>query len=83
MREPLKVRLIEEEQAHALARELDGVDGVEVHRDGQAWEVTVGNGNGNRLVVTVLDAVRRALTGQPTVSALVLLDGREYQLHGE
>jgi hypothetical protein len=37
----------------------------------------------DRVVVQVLDAVRRALTGQPTACATVLLDGREYELQGE
>jgi hypothetical protein len=83
MKEPLRVRLNEEGQAHALVRELAGVDGVAVEQGGGAWEVTVGDGSGDRLVVAVLDAVRRALTGQPASSALVLLDGREYQLQGE
>jgi hypothetical protein len=83
MKEPLKVRLNEEAQAHAVVRELVGVDGVALEPGGGAWEVTVGDGTGDRLVVAVLDAVRRALTGQPNASALVLLDGREYQLQGE
>jgi hypothetical protein len=81
--EPLRVRLVEEKQALALVRELAGIDGVEVHRDRGDWEVTLCNGNGEQHVVTVLDAVRRALTGQPTASARVMLDGREYQLQGE
>jgi hypothetical protein len=75
--------LDEEENAHAVVRELAGFDFVEVQLGGGAWEVTVGDGTGDRLVVAVLDAVRRALTGQPTASALVFLDGREYQLQGE
>jgi outer membrane lipoprotein SlyB len=75
--------LSEEAQAHALVRELAGINGVAVGGVAGAWEVTVGDGTGDRLVVAVLDAVRRALTGQPTASALVLLDGREYQLQGE
>jgi hypothetical protein len=83
MREPLKVRLNEEAQAHAVVRELAGIDGVAVEPGSGAWEVTVGDRNGDRLVVAVLDAVRRALAGQPTESALVFLDGHEYQLQGE
>jgi hypothetical protein len=83
MKEPLRVRLNEEEQAHAVVRELAGVDGVALEPGGGAWEITVGDGTGDRLVVAVLDAVRRALTGQPAASALVLLDGREYRLQGE
>ena len=83
MKEPLKVRLAQEEHAQAVVRELAGIDGVALQGAGGAWEVTVGNGTGDRLVVAVLVAIRRALTGQPTASALVFLDGREYQLQGE
>jgi hypothetical protein len=83
MKEPLRIRLVEEEQAQRLVRELAGFHGVEVERGREDWQVTVGDGTGDRLVVAVLDAVRRALTGQPTASALVFLDGREYQLQGE
>jgi len=83
MREPLRVRLHDEAQAQAVVRELAGIDGVAMEPGSGAWEVTVGDRNGDRLVVAVLDAVRRALAGQPTESALVFLDGREYQLQGE
>jgi hypothetical protein len=83
MREPLRVRLHDEAQAQAVVRELAGIDGVALEPGSGAWEVTVGDRNGDRLVVAVLDAVRRALAGQPTESALVFLDGREYQLQGE
>jgi hypothetical protein len=83
VKEPLKVRLNEEAQAHAVVRELAGIDDVAIRRGGGAWEVTVGDGTGDRLVVAVLDAVRRALTGQPASSARVVLDGREYRLQGE
>jgi 3'-phosphoadenosine 5'-phosphosulfate sulfotransferase len=83
VREPLRVRLAEEEQAFALTRELAGVDGLEVAREDGGWQVTIADGGGDRVVLQVLDAVRRALTGQPTAYAMVLLDGREYQLQGE
>jgi hypothetical protein len=83
VKEPLKVRLNEEAQAHAVVRELRDIDDVAIGRGGGAWEVTVGDGTGDRLVVAVLDAVRRALTGQPASSARVFLDGREYRLQGE
>jgi hypothetical protein len=83
VREPLRVRLAEEEQALALTRELAGIDGLEFGREDGGWQVSIADGGGDRVVVQVLDAVRRALTGQPTASATVLLDGREYQLQGE
>jgi len=82
VREPLQVRLAEEEQALALTRELAGIGGLEVGRENGGWQVSIGDG-GDRMVVHVLDAVRRALAGQPTASATILLDGREYQLQGE
>jgi 3'-phosphoadenosine 5'-phosphosulfate sulfotransferase len=83
VREPLRVRLAEEEQALALARELAGIDGLELGREDGGWQVSVSDRGGDRLVVRVLDAVRRALAGQPEASATVLLDGREYRLEGE
>jgi 3'-phosphoadenosine 5'-phosphosulfate sulfotransferase len=83
VREPLRVRLAEKEQALALARELAGIDGLEFGREDGGWQVSISDRGGDRLVVQVLDAVRRALAGQPHASATVLLDGREYQLQGE
>ena len=83
MREPLRVRLGDEQHAVAVARELLGVGGLEVGRENGGWEVSIADGGGDRLVVQVLDAVRRALAGQPAASATILLDGREYQLQGE
>jgi 3'-phosphoadenosine 5'-phosphosulfate sulfotransferase len=83
VREPLRVRLAEREQALALTRELAGIDGLEVGSEDGGWQVSIADGGGDRMVVQVLDAVRRALTGQPTASATILLGGREYQLQGE
>lgn len=84
MREPLRVRLAEEEQALALAGQLIGIeDHLEVRRENGGWQVSISDRGGDRLVVQVLDAVRRALAGQPEASATVSLDGREYQLQGE
>ena len=83
MREPLRVRLAEEQQALALARELSGIENLEVGRENGGWHVSISDAGGDRLIVQVLDAVRRALAGQPDASATVLLDGREYQMQGE
>ena len=83
MREPLRVRLANEQWALALAQELTGIDALEVGREDGGWQVSIPDGGGDRLIVQVLDAVRRALAGQPDASATILLDGREYQLSGE
>jgi hypothetical protein len=83
VREPLRVRLAEEGQALALAHELTGLDGLEVGREDGGWQVSISGRSDDRVLVHVLEAVRRALAGQPTASAKVLLDGREYQLQGE
>ena len=83
MREPLRVRLKEQDEANALARELAGVDGLEVHRNGEGWEVSVDDVGGNGLVLRVLGGVRATLAGRAGASALVLLDGREYRMQGE
>jgi len=80
---PLRIRVPEEQQARAVARELAGVGGLDVSRDEGAWQVVVPNADGDRIVVQVLDAVRRALAGQPRASARILFDGREYHLQGE
>jgi hypothetical protein len=81
-REPLRVRLSEERHAVVLARELDDVEGLDVQRRDGNWEVTVDGSRGDRLIVRVLNAVSAALAGEPTATALVLLDGREYRLGG-
>ena len=48
MREPLRVRLHDEAQAQAVVRELAGIDGVAMEPGSGAWEVTVGDRNGDR-----------------------------------
>jgi hypothetical protein len=79
--DPLRITVDEERQAVALAQELIGVSDVDLHPEGDRWVVSLGAGHiGNRVVVRVLDAVRRSLAGKPTASALVTLDGREYQM---
>jgi hypothetical protein len=83
MTEPLRVRLSEERQAEAVARELRGVVRFDLeHREGR-WEVTVRGVLGDKLVVRVLNAVRRGLDGKSAAPAFVLLNGREYELDGE
>ena len=82
-REPLRIRLSEERHARAVERELGKLAPLELeHRDGN-WEVTVDGHLGDKLVVSVLNAVSSALAGDSAATAQVLLNGREYQLQGE
>jgi hypothetical protein len=83
MTEPLRVRLIDEHHAAALAHELGDLDGFELRPLDGIWEATVDGVLGDRVVVRVLNAVRRALAGDTTARAVVLLNGREYEVDGE
>ena len=83
MTEPLRVRLNEERHAEALARELGGFARFAEQSGEGDWEVTVAGSLGERDIVRVLNAVRRALGGDSAASARVFLNGREYQLQGE
>ena len=82
-RDPMRVRFGEERHATALARELADVAGLDLHRYDGVWEVSVDRPLGDRLVVRVLNAVSTVLAGEPSLTALVLLDGREYQIEGQ
>jgi hypothetical protein len=82
-REPVRIRLGEERHAIALAHELVGLTRLDLRRETGCWEVAVGGAESGRLLVRVLDAVRGVLAGQPSASALVLLDGHEYRMQGE
>jgi hypothetical protein len=79
----LRVRLNEERHAAALARELSDLGGVDLQRLDGHWDVTVGDIVGDGLIVRVLNAVSSALNGEPTATALVFLDGREYQIQAQ
>ena len=68
--------------ADALAAALDGVvTGVERGADGR-WVVSLKSSSDQKVVVWVLDAVRRVLGTESSASATVLLDGREYVMSG-
>jgi len=75
MVDALRVKVASEDAARALADELVGLVGVDVHPDDAGWEVTVGCVRTDRLVVRVKNAVRERCR-----PATVLLDGREYRL---
>ena len=83
MSEPLRVRLNEEHQAAALARELADLARFDLQQRGGTWEVTVRGVLGDKLVVGVLNAVSRALEGESAATARVFLNGREYEIQGE
>ena len=83
MREPVWIKVNEEPHAIALAQELVGMPGLDVHQTSEGWEVRVEGLNGDRGLVRILDSVRTALAGDTSASALVVLDGREYRMRGE
>jgi anti-anti-sigma factor len=78
----LRITVDEERHAVALAQELIGFSALDLHPERDGWVVSLRAGDTDNLVVRVIDAVRRSLAGEPTASALVTLDGREYHLQG-
>ena len=80
---PLRIRFREEHHAVALADELAGLARVEVSRNGQSWEISIDDLQTKDFLVSTLDAVRRTLSGQPSATAEVVVDGDTYQMRGE
>ena len=80
---PLRVRLSEERHATALAQELRDLEGFALQRVNGHWDATVAGVLGDKIIVRVLNAVRTALDGEPSASALVFLDGREYEVQAQ
>ena len=78
----LRVRLSEERHADALEKELGDLVGFDLQRLDDHWDATVDGVLGDKLV-RVLNAVRSALGGEPSASALVFLDGREYEVEAQ
>jgi hypothetical protein len=84
MTEPLRVRFREERHALALGEELEGRAAFEVtRRDSHAWEVSIDDVQTKRFLVSTLGAVRRTLSGQPSATAEVIVNGDTYKLRGE
>lgn len=83
MRKPLRVRVADEQHAASLARTLNERAGLKVQRNIDACEIAVDGAEIDRALLAVLDAIRDTLAGEPTSSASVLLDGREYHMQGE
>jgi hypothetical protein len=80
--EPVRVSFSDERQALSLAQELIGLPHVDVEAVDAAWEVAIDGSVDDRLVVRVLDAVRRSLGDDDGAVAILKLDGHEYQLYG-
>jgi hypothetical protein len=83
MPKPFRIKVGEERHAAALADELAGLATIEVRRNSHAWEISIDGKQTGSLVVSTLEAIRRTLSGQPSATAEVLLDGGTYQMHGE
>jgi hypothetical protein len=82
VREPLRIRVADEQQAASLARTLNELVGFRVHCDIGGCEIAVDGADSGKTLPVVLDAIRDTLAGEPTSSASVLLDGREYHMRG-
>jgi hypothetical protein len=79
--EALVIRVAGQGQATLLAAELALYATAEVRRHNGRWEVALAGAKTDRLVVLALEAVQRSLDGDPSSTAQVLLDGREYRMH--
>ena len=80
----LRVRFGEERHAVALADELAWLAPIEVsRRHSHAWEVSIDDLQTKGFLVNTLEAVRRTLSGQPSATAEVVVNGDTYQMRGE
>ena len=79
----MRVSYADEQHAISLAQELIGLTRVDVGSADGRWDVTIAEPVDDRLVLRVLDGVRRSLGADPGAVATVSLDGHEYQLYGE
>jgi len=82
-RDPFRITVDDQAQALALADELSAKADVDVRFKGHAWELSIDGARTKGLVTTALDAVRRSLDGQPSASAVIVLDGRRYRMYGQ
>jgi hypothetical protein len=79
---PLRVTLDQQQLADALVLELSGTN-VSLHAESGSWIVSIDGATTDQLVLHALNAIRDTLARQPSASALVELDGREYVMRGE
>jgi hypothetical protein len=82
MTAPLRIRFREERHAVALADKLAGL-APEVSRNGHSWEISIDDLQTKDFLVSTLEAVRHTLSGQPSASAEVLVNGDTYQMLAE
>ena len=82
MTAPLRIRFREERHAVALADKLAGL-APEVSRNGHSWEISIDDLQTKDFLVSTLEAVRHTLSGQPSASAEVVVNGDTYQMLGE
>jgi hypothetical protein len=80
---PLRIRVDDESRATKLAGELTAYGAVELRRRGGRWELALEGATSNGIVASALGALQRSLDADPTGAADVLLDGREYRMHGD
>jgi hypothetical protein len=79
---PVRVSFSDERYAISLAQELTGLTSVDVEAVDDTWEVAIDGPVDGRLVVRLLDAVRRSLGADLGAVATVKLDGHDYLLYG-
>jgi hypothetical protein len=82
MAEPLRIRFREQRHAVAFADELAGL-APEVSRNGHSWEISIDDRQTKDFLVSTLEAVRHTLSGQPSATAEVDVNGDTYQMLGE
>jgi hypothetical protein len=82
MTAPLRIRFREEGHAVALADKLAGL-APEVSRNGHWWELSIDDLQTKDFLVSTLEAVRHTLSGQPSASAEVVVNGDTYQMLAE
>ena len=82
MAAPLRIRLREERHAVALADQLAGL-GPEVSRNGRSWELSIDDPQTKDFLVSTLEAIRHTLSGQPSATAEVDVNGDTYQMLAE
>ena len=67
----------------ALADELAWLAPIDVSRNGHGWEVSIDDLQAKGGLVSTLEAVRSTLSGQPSATAEVVVNGDTYRMCGE